>query len=141
MIVHTLRFAFKDGTTDERKAHVLALMRRTASIESVSFATVGQSLSDPAEGFTHAYCVGIEDLAALERYMHDPVHLAGDPEILPHLDRIAIGPDLSDDMNPELAAELMALHEKKAGMYPEWAAQLEPLLDMRVAAPGPSHRS
>ncbi|MEK8170559.1 Dabb family protein [Streptomyces sp. M19] len=118
MIVHTLRFAFKDGTTEERKAQVLALMRQTASVESASFATVGQSLGDPADGLTHAYCVGIEDLAALERYMHDPVHLAGDPEILPHLARISIGPDVSDDMAPELASEIMALHEKKAAMYP-----------------------
>ncbi|WKX73590.1 Dabb family protein [Streptomyces sp. XD-27] len=130
MIVHMLRFAFKDGTTEEQKARVLTLMRRTASVESVSFATVGQSLADPADGFTHAYCVGIKDLAALERYMYDPVHLAGDPEIIPHLARIAIGPDLSDDMDPALADEIMAMHEKKAARYPQWAAQLEPLLTL-----------
>ncbi|MFI5551950.1 Dabb family protein [Streptomyces sp. NPDC051738] len=140
MIVHTLRFAFKDGTTEEQKAQVLALMRRTASVESVSFATVGQSLGDPAEGLTHAYCVGIEDLAALERYMHDPVHLAGDPEILPHLAKISIGPDLSDDMAPELAGAIMALHERKAAMHPEWAAQLEPLLELQLAS-GASDRT
>ncbi|MEU6379196.1 Dabb family protein [Streptomyces sp. NPDC046909] len=140
MIVHTLRFAFKDGTTEEQKAQVLALMRRTASVESVSFATVGQSLGDPADGLTHAYCVGIEDLAALERYMHDPVHLAGDPEIIPHLAKISIGPDLSDDMAPGLAGEIMALHEKKAAMHPQWAAQLEPLLDIQLAS-GPSDGS
>ncbi|MCL8013432.1 Dabb family protein [Streptomyces sp. AS02] len=140
MIVHTLRFAFKDGTTEEQKARVLTLMRRTASVESVSFATVGQSLGDPAEGFTHAYCVGIEDLAALERYMHDPVHLAGDPEILPHLARVSVGPDVSDDMAPELAGRIMALHEKKAAMYPEWAARLEPLVEIQVAS-GPTGRS
>ncbi len=130
MIVHMLRFAFKEGTTEEQKARVLTLMRRTASVESVSFATVGQSLADPADGFTHAYCVGIKDLAALERYMYDPVHLAGDPEIIPHLARIAIGPDLSDDMDPALADEIMAAHEKKAALYPQWAAQLEPLLTL-----------
>ncbi|WP_030677637.1 Dabb family protein [Streptomyces cellulosae] len=140
MIVHTLRFAFKDGTTEERKAQVLALMRRTGAVESVSFATVGQNLGDPAEGLTHAYCVGIENLAALERYMHDPVHLAGDPEIIPHLAKISVGPDLSDDMAPELAGEIMALHERKAAMYPEWAAQLEPLLEIQVAS-GASDRS
>ncbi|KUJ66885.1 stress protein [Streptomyces albus subsp. albus] len=133
MIVHTLRFAFKDGTTEEQKDRVLALMRRTASVESVSFATVGQSLGDPAEGLTHAYCVGLEDLAAVERYMHDPVHLAGDEEITPHLARLAIGPDASDDMDPELGAKLMALHERKCETHPEWAARLEPLMDIRIA--------
>lgn len=75
----------------------------------------------------------IEDLAALERYMHDLVHLAGDDEIIPHLARIAIGPDLSDDMDPELGGKLMALHEQKTAKYPEWAAQLEPLVNMQVA--------
>ncbi|MFJ8844245.1 Dabb family protein [Streptomyces cyaneofuscatus] len=128
MIVHMLRFDFKDGTTEEQKARVLGLMRRTASVESVSFATVGQSLIGPGDGFSHAYCVAIEDLEALERYMHDPVHLEGDDEILPHLARIAIGPDASDDMDTELDAKIMALHEEKTTLYPEWAARLEPLL-------------
>ncbi|MGW0917183.1 Dabb family protein [Streptomyces sp. NPDC002784] len=127
MIVHMLRFAFKETTTEEEREHVLAVMRRTASVESVSFSTVGQCLSDPA-GFTHAYCVGIADLSALRRYMHDPVHLAGDPQIMPYLDRIAIGPDLSDDMTPTLARVILALHEEKVALYPEWAAELGPLL-------------
>ncbi|MBW5421110.1 Dabb family protein [Streptomyces sp. BG9H] len=127
MIVHMLRFTFKETATEEDREHVLAVMRRTASVESVSFSTVGQSLTDP-EGFTHAYCVGIADMQALRRYMHDPVHLAGDPQIMPHLARIAIGPDLSDDMTPTLGTDILALHEEKVALYPEWAAQLGPLL-------------
>ncbi|MFJ9448090.1 Dabb family protein [Kitasatospora sp. NPDC101235] len=127
MIVHTLRFAFKEDITEEEREHVLALMRRTASVESVSFGTVGQSLGEK-DRFTHAYCVGIADMDALRRYMHDPVHLAGDPQILPYLSRIAIGPDLSDDMTPTLATDILALHEEKLTLYPEWAAQIGPLL-------------
>nr|WP_206326710.1 Dabb family protein [Streptomyces sp. S3(2020)] len=122
-----LRFTFKETATDEEREHVLAVMRRTGSVESVSFSTVGQSLGDP-DGFSHAYCVGITDLPALRRYMHDPVHLEGDPLILPHLARIAIGPDLSDDMTPTLAEDILALHEEKVALYPEWAAGLGPLL-------------
>ncbi|MFE6777500.1 Dabb family protein [Streptomyces sp. NPDC057702] len=133
MIVHMLRFAFKETATEEDRAHVLAVLRRTAAIESVSFATVGQNLGGP-DGFTHAYCVAIADLPALRRYMYDPVHLAGDPEIMPHLARIAIGPDLSDDMTPTLHSELLALHEEKAARYPDWAADLAPLL---AASPPP----
>ncbi|MFB7477215.1 Dabb family protein [Kitasatospora sp. NPDC056184] len=127
MIVHMLRFAFKETATDEDRERVLAAMRRTASVESVAFSTVGQNLGGP-DGFTHAYCVGIPDLPALRRYMHDPVHLAGDPQILPHLARLAIGPDLSDDMTPALAEGILALHEEKVALYPEWAAELAPLL-------------
>lgn len=127
MIVHMLRFAFKETATEEEREHVLAVMRRTASVESVSYSTVGQNLGDP-DGFTHAFCVGIADLPALRRYMHDPVHLAGDPQIIPHLAKLAIGPDLSDDMTPTLAGDILAMHEEKVALYPEWAAELTPLL-------------
>ncbi|WP_031077540.1 Dabb family protein [Streptomyces sp. NRRL WC-3742] len=127
MIVHTLRFAFKDGVSDEEKENVLTIMRRTAAVDSVVFSAVGQNLGAP-DGYTHAYCVGIEDMAALRRYMHDPVHLAGDPQILPYLAKIAIGPDMSDDPAPDLPARILALHEEKVAMYPEWAADLTPLL-------------
>jgi hypothetical protein len=88
---------------------------------------VGQSLGAD-DGYTHTYCVGIADLDALRRYMHDPVHLAGDPQIIPYLSRISIGPDASDDMTPTLAADILALHEEKVAAHPEWAAQLAPLL-------------
>ncbi len=132
MIVHQLRFGFRDETTEAQRADVLAAMRRTAEVESVSFSAVGQHLGDPAAGYTHGFCVGIEDLAALERYMHDPVHLAGDPEIIPHLARLAIGPDLSDDMDPELGVKIMALNERKLAKYPEWARLMETIPDVRI---------
>ncbi|MFF3224691.1 Dabb family protein [Nocardia suismassiliense] len=132
MIVHLLRFGFRDETTDEQKAEVLATMRRTASVESVSFATVGQNLGDVSEGLTHAYCVGIEDLAALERYMHDPVHLDGDPRIIPHVAKLAIGPDVSDAPDPTLRAKIMALHEAKLQKYPEWARLMTTVPEVRI---------
>jgi hypothetical protein len=124
MIVNVLRFSFKDGTTDEEKAAVLAAMRRTATVESASFSTVGQDLGDPAEGYSHAYVVGIADLAALERYMYDPVHLAGDFEILPRLARLS-AVRLSDDPDPELAAKVVAIAQQKMATYPEWVALFE----------------
>ncbi|MFX0580290.1 Dabb family protein [Nocardia nepalensis] len=132
MIVHLLRFGFRDETTEEQKAEVLALMKRTASVESVSFATVGQNLGDTAEGLTHAYCVGIEDLAALERYLYDPVHLAGDPQIIPHFQTLAIGPDVSDEPDPQLREKIMALHEAKLAKYPEWARQMDSIPEVRI---------
>ncbi|MCC5575923.1 Dabb family protein [Microtetraspora sp. AC03309] len=133
MIVNILRFSFKSETTEEEKAEVLAAMRRTASVESVSFGIVGQDLGDPAEGYTHAYCAGVEDLAALERYMYDPVHLDGDPGILPHLARLS-AVRLSDDTDPELAGKIMAMHLKKIATYPEWGRLLEAIPDVGVLA-------
>ncbi|WP_433727208.1 Dabb family protein [Nocardia sp. CA-129566] len=133
MIVHLLRFGFRAETTEEQKAEVLALMQRTASVESVSFATVGQNLGDSSdEELTHAYCVGIEDLSALERYLHDPVHLAGDPQIIPHFQKLAIGPDVSDDPDPELRQKIMALNEAKLAKYPQWARQMDSIPEVRI---------
>lgn len=126
MIVNVLRFRFREGTTPEQEAEVLAAMRRTASLEWVTFSAVGRDIGDPAEGFTHTYLVGIADLEALERYMHDPVHLAGDDVILPHLDRL-VGVRMSDDADPEVAAKVAALHGAKAARYPEWGRVIEAL--------------
>ena len=98
---------------------VLATMRRTASIESVAFSTVGQDLGGPAEGFTHAYLAAIPDLDALERYMHDPVHLKGDEFLLGQLAKLS-AVRLSDDLDPELHQAIYAMHDRKVGMYPHW---------------------
>jgi hypothetical protein len=135
VIVHTLWFSFKDDVDRDRQAEVLATMKRTASLESVSFGTVGRYLGDPAAGYTHAYCVGLEDLASLERYLYDPVHLAGDPAIIPYLARLAIGPDLTDDADPELGAKIMHMNQRKLQTYPEWAQLMQaiPELDIRIA--------
>ncbi|MGI5231412.1 Dabb family protein [Actinoallomurus sp. CA-142502] len=131
MIVNILRFSFKDGTSEEKKAEVLAAMRRTASVESVSFATVGQDLGDPAEGYTHAFCAAVEDLAALERYMYDPVHLAGDPGILPHFERLS-AVRLSDDPDGELHEKITAMHLRKVATHPEYGRLLDEIPNGRI---------
>ncbi|WP_327185170.1 Dabb family protein [Streptomyces sp. NBC_01334] len=123
MIVNILRFSFKDGTSEKEQAAVLAAMRRTASVESAAFGVVGRDIGDPAEGYTHAYCAGVPDLAALERYMHDPVHLTGDREILPHLQRIT-AVRLTDESDPETGERVTSLHLAKVAKYPEWARSL-----------------
>lgn len=133
MIVNILRFSFRDGTTEEQKAEVLKRMRATASVAAVAYSTVGQDLGDPAEGFTHVYCAAVPDLAALERYLHDPVHVAGDIEIMPHLDRLS-PIRLSDDPDPGLADKIMALHLRKAQLYPEWAKVIEELSAGQIPA-------
>ncbi|WP_433214983.1 Dabb family protein [Microtetraspora malaysiensis] len=132
MIVNILRFSFKSETTEEEKAEVLAAMRRTAAVESASFGTVGQDLGDPNEGYTHAYCVGVEDLAALERYMYEPVHLEGDSTILPRLSRLS-AVRLSDDPDPELSGKITDMHRRKIATYPEWGRLLEAIPDSRIS--------
>ncbi|WP_331769773.1 Dabb family protein (plasmid) [Embleya sp. NBC_00888] len=133
MIAGLQRFAFKDETTEEERVEVLAAFRRTASVESVVFSTVGRDLGDPAEGFTHAYFCGIADLAALERYMHDPVHLAGDFVILPRLARL-IAVRFSDDSSPDPTDAIAAIYQAKVRKYPEWEELLNAIPDVKVAA-------
>ncbi|WP_406631639.1 Dabb family protein [Amycolatopsis sp. WGS_07] len=123
MIVNLLRFRFRDDVAEADREAVLGAMRRTASVESAAFGTVGRDLGDPAEGYTHAYCVGVEDLAALERYMHDPVHLAGDDIVLPALARLS-AVRFTDDADPETGAKIVALHLAKLAKYPDWERQL-----------------
>ncbi|GAB2686582.1 Dabb family protein [Nocardia thraciensis] len=131
MIVNVLRFRFKDSADADTRASVLAAMRRAASMESVSFGTVGQDLGDPADGFTHAYLAAVADLEALERYLYDPVHLAVDTEILPHLERLS-PVRLSDDPDPGLAQAITRMHLRKAHAYPEWRRMLAAIPDTPI---------
>ncbi|MGW6206511.1 Dabb family protein [Streptomyces sp. NPDC055089] len=124
MIVNTLRFSFKDGTSKEDEEAVLAAMRRTASTEPVAFSTVGRYTGDPAEGFTHVYCAGVSDLTALERYMYEKAHLDGDWLIIPHLAQLSAF-RFSDDPDPDLDAKILALHARKVELYPEWGRLLD----------------
>ncbi|MER8156681.1 Dabb family protein [Streptomyces sp. NPDC094472] len=129
MLLNVLRFSFKDGTTEDDKARVLAAMRRTGALEPVAFSTAGQFLGDSAEGFTHAYCAAVADLAALDRYLHDPLHIAGDDEILPHLAKLSAF-QLSDDMDPALGEQVMGMHLRKVAMYPQWGQALDAISDL-----------
>ncbi|RKN38524.1 Dabb family protein [Streptomyces hoynatensis] len=124
MIFLVLRFSFRPETSEEERAAVLARMRRTASVGSVSCSTVGPDLSDGPEGYTHVYCAGVADLGALRSYLYDPVHLEGDREILPRLARLAAF-QLSDDPSPGLGEEIAAMHREKLAAYPEWGRLLD----------------
>jgi Stress responsive A/B Barrel Domain len=122
MIVHVLRFSFKEGTSDDELAAIEAALKRLASSEAASFSVVGQDLGTP--DYTLAYCVAFEDLAALERYMlHEPTHIAADRAILPHVANLA-AVDLSDDRDPELGAKIAALHQHRLATDPEFAELL-----------------
>ncbi|HEY2057872.1 MAG TPA: Dabb family protein [Amycolatopsis sp.] len=133
MIVNLLRFSFREDVGSADREAVLAAMRRTAGVASAAFGTVGRDLGDPAEGYTHAYCVGIDDLEALERYLHDPVHLAGDHEILPRLARLS-AVRFTDDGDPAIGTEIAALHQAKLARYPEWASLLDAIPQADVHA-------
>ncbi|RBO85519.1 Dabb family protein [Nocardia puris] len=93
---------------------------------------VGRGLGAPEEGYTHGLVVAFDDLDALERYLYDPVHLAGDPEILPYYGRMRVGPAITDDPDPDLLAKIGAPHEAKLAKYPEWAPLMDSIPEVRI---------
>jgi hypothetical protein len=116
MILNVLRLTLKDDTTPEERDDVLAALRRTATLPWVSFSSVGPVFNDPD---SFGYVVAIKDLGAVENYMHDPVHLAGDDVILPRVARLS-AVRFSDDGDPDIADKVFALHQAKVAKYPEW---------------------
>lgn len=132
MIVNILRFSFRQETTPEQQTATLAAMRRTASVDSVAFGSVGRDIGDPADGFTHAFVAAVADLDALRRYFYDPVHLDGDHSILPTLARLS-AVRFSDDQDPELTDKIGALFHEKVATYPDWGKLLADIPDVHVA--------
>jgi hypothetical protein len=131
MIVNLLRIRFKDGVSVEEQEEVLAVMRRTASLGMVAFGAVGKDFGNPADGFTHSYLAAIPDLDALERYMHDPVHLGGDDLILDKLEKMS-AVRFSDDGDPEIGKAVYAVAARKMELYPEWAKRIDELFGANV---------
>jgi len=121
VILNVLRLTLKEDTTAEQRADVLAALRRTAGLQWVSFSSVGPTFDDP---LSIGYSVGIADLDALEKYMHDPVHLSGDDVILPRVARLS-AVRFSDDDDPDIGAKVLALHQAKVAKYPEWGRLVE----------------
>jgi hypothetical protein len=131
MIVNLLRIRFKDGVSVEEQEEVLAVMRRTAGLEMVAFGAVGKDFGNPADGFTHSYLAAIPDLEALERYMHDPVHLDGDEQILDKLEKMS-AVRFSDDPDQGIGKAVYDVAARKIAMYPAWGRRIDELFGANV---------
>ena len=131
MIVNVLRIRFKDGVSVEEQEEVLAVMRRTASLESVAFGAVGKDFGNPEDGFTHSYLAAIPDVAALKRYIHDPVHLSGDEQIMDKLEKMS-AVRFSDDPDEGIGKEVYDVAARKVAMYPDWGRRIEELFGANV---------
>ncbi|MEU0542265.1 Dabb family protein [Nocardia sp. NPDC005978] len=126
MIVFVQRFSFDDAVGDAERAEVLDAIRRTISVESSVFSSLGPDLGDPAEGFTHAFVTALPDLDAVERYMRDPVHIAGDDFILPRLARQS-AVRFTDDPDPALGERIYEIYRRRVDADPEWGRRVEAL--------------
>ena len=115
MITNILRFQFRNEVNEAERQRALKVITRTASTKSVAFSSIGRYFG--ADGYTHAYCVGIPDLAALDRYLREPVHREGDFQFIPLLARLS-QMMVSDDPDPDLAAKIKQCLD--AVFDPEW---------------------
>jgi hypothetical protein len=122
MITNILRFRFKDEVSESEKKKALAVIERTASAESVAFYSLGKYLGD--EDYTHAYCVGIPNLDALNRYLSEPAHREGDFYFIPLLDKLS-RMMVSDDPDPDLVTKINASWNN--AVDPEWRALFDRL--------------
>jgi hypothetical protein len=124
MIVHVLRFAFKESSTEAEVAAALEGLNRMTEMDSVVFGAVGQYMSPEDDGYTHSFCFAIKDLETYENeYMQDPVHRETDFIMHPHVAKLGVF-DISDDMNPEFADLIVGANKRRYEGDPELAELL-----------------
>lgn len=123
MIVHILRFGFRDDASEADRAEVLAALERQAAVDAVSFSVIGPDLGDGAGGVTHAYCVGLADFDALRRYLYDPSHRDISRLFASRL-KVMTSVDFADDPDPGLGARIEAMHQRWLAEDPELAELL-----------------
>ena len=126
MILHVLRFRFRDDVDERERDDVLADLRRLAAADSVTFSVVGQDVGDPSEGYTHGYCVAVEDFDALRRYQYHPEHRAIAKRFASRVAALT-GLDVSDDTPSDLSERIRAMFQAWLADDPELADLLEAL--------------
>jgi hypothetical protein len=121
VIVHVLRFRFKDGTTEESASACLEALRAVGRMDSVVSAVVGDHLGSGAGRHTHSASFTLADLGGFERYMDDPVHRRADFVLHPHVTDFDVF-DISDEDDPELPAKMTGIQQRRLANDPELAA-------------------
>lgn len=117
MITNILRFQFRNDVNEKDRQQALAVITRTATVEAVAFSSIGRYFGE--DDYTYAYCVSLRDLAALDRYLHEPVHRAGDFQFIPLLAKLS-RMTILDDPDPDLMAKIQECWS--AAVDPEWKA-------------------
>jgi hypothetical protein len=134
MIVHVLRFAFKESAGEQEIAAALQGLDRMATMDSVSFGVAGQYLAADDDGYTHAFCFAIKDIETFEHeYMQDPIHRETDFIMHPHVAKLGVF-DISDDMNPELGSLILGVNQRRYEDDPELAALIGSIPDVEAPA-------
>jgi hypothetical protein len=112
MIVHVLRFRFKDGTAQQDVAACMEALHRVGQMESVSFAVIGQYAGPATDGYTHSAAYALADMEAFHRYIYEPTHRDADFIVHPHVTNFDVF-DISDEDNPNLSSEIADIQQRR----------------------------
>jgi hypothetical protein len=125
MIYHSIRFALKDGVTEEQIAPAIAQLHKMGKeIEAVKFYCVGRDFGGE---FEYGAMFALETIADYQDYMLHPIHRVVDDLGLPLVGKM-ISQDLTDDPDPEIGTKIAQIHKSRYESDPE-------LLDMIQALP------
>jgi Stress responsive A/B Barrel Domain len=121
MIVHVLRFRFKDGTAQEDIAACMEALQRVGRMDSVSFAVIGQYAGPATDRYTHSAAFALADIEAFHRYIYEPAHREADFIVHPHVTNFDVF-DISDEENPDLSSEIAEIQQGRLAADRELAS-------------------
>jgi len=116
VIYHHNRFVLKAGVTDEQRDAALESLRTQGrEIDAVKSFVVGR---DVGGDFHWGATFVLEDLDGYWAYLMHPAHAHTDEIGLPLVEKF-ISYDTTDDPDPEIAAKIAALHQRRFAERPE----------------------
>jgi hypothetical protein len=124
MIVHVLRFRFKDGTTEEDTAACLESLRAVGRMDSVLHAAIGDHFTRGTDRHTHSAAYTLADINAFEQYNGDPVHRQADFIVHPHVTNFDVF-DIADEDDPDLWSKIAAIQQSRIVSDPELAKLID----------------
>ncbi|HEX6923808.1 MAG TPA: Dabb family protein [Longimicrobiaceae bacterium] len=135
MIYHSTRMTFKPGVPPEKREEVLESLRNQGRvIPSVKSFIVGHDIGGEYE-FAATYV--IEDLDGYWEYLIHPAHHHTDMIGLP-VGNTFVSYDVVDNDDPDMAAKIAALHQRRYDNDPELTKLVSDLASYEgSAAPGP----
>ncbi|WP_433435799.1 Dabb family protein [Nonomuraea sp. CA-141351] len=135
MIYHSTRMSIRPGVAAEKREEAVESLRNQGRvIPSVKSFIVGRDIGGEYE-FAATYV--IEDLDGYWEYLIHPAHHHTDMIGLPLVDKF-VSYDVVDDDDPEMAAKIAALHQRRYDNDPELTQLVANLASYEgSAAPGP----
>jgi hypothetical protein len=135
MIYHSTRMTIKPGVGPEKLEEAVESMRNQGRvIPSVKSFIVGRDIGGEYE-FAAIYA--IEDLEGYWEYLIHPAHHHTDMIGLPVADKF-VSYDVVDDDDPDMAAKIAALHQRRYDNDPQLTQLVSDLTSYEgSAAPGP----